>query len=81
MNGYKKVIKSQETRLAILRLLRFVPDKIMIKMQYRIKTGKRLNLKHPKRYTEKLQWSNSIFIISRVCTPMRLYINLFCLFS
>lgn len=56
MNGYKKIIKSQETRLAILRLLRFVPDKIMIKLQYRIKTGKRLNLQHPKRYTEKLQW-------------------------
>jgi hypothetical protein len=28
----------------------------MIKMQYFIKTGRRLNLKNPQRYTEKLQW-------------------------
>lgn len=28
----------------------------MIMMQYRIKTGRRLNLKEPKRFTEKLQW-------------------------
>ncbi|MBQ8319645.1 MAG: carbonic anhydrase [Clostridia bacterium] len=28
----------------------------MLKMQYKIKTGRQLNLKDPKRYTEKLQW-------------------------
>lgn len=28
----------------------------MIKLQYRIKTGRRLNLKNPRRYTEKIQW-------------------------
>lgn len=28
----------------------------MLKLQYRIKTGRKLNLKNPKRYTEKLQW-------------------------
>ena len=28
----------------------------MIAIQYRIKTGRKLNLKHPVRYTEKLQW-------------------------
>lgn len=28
----------------------------MITLQYRIKTGHKLNLKKPKRYTEKLQW-------------------------
>lgn len=43
-------------RFAILRALRFIPDKPMIKLQYRIKTGRRLNLKNPTRYTEKLQW-------------------------
>jgi len=53
---YKKIIKSRETRLRILRTLDFIPDKTMIKMQYFIKTGRRLNLKNPQRYTEKLQW-------------------------
>ena len=53
---YKKIIKSQKVRLKILDLLSFVPDKTMIKFQYRIKTGRKLNLKNPQRYTEKIQW-------------------------
>lgn len=53
---YKKLIRKRETRLKLLRLLDFVPDKTMIELQYRIKTGRKLNLKNPKRYTEKLQW-------------------------
>ena len=28
----------------------------MVQLQYRIKTGRKLNLKNPQRYTEKLQW-------------------------
>src|SRR5699024_8699123 len=39
-----------------LSLTEFIPDKIMIKLQYWIKTGRRLNLKNPKRFNEKLQW-------------------------
>lgn len=54
--NYKRFIKSRETRETILRFLSFVPDKLMIKIQYRIKLGRRLNLKSPKRFTEKLQW-------------------------
>ena len=53
---YKKIIKSRALRMKILRALTFIPDKPMIKLQYRIKTGRKLNLKNPKRYTEKLQW-------------------------
>ena len=56
MNFYKKIIKSQDMRLKILRILKNVPDKPMVKLQYRIKTGNKLNLKNPCRYTEKLQW-------------------------
>lgn len=56
MDGYKKIVKSPETRRRILRLLRFVPDTPMLKLQYRIKVGRRLNLHNPVRYTEKLQW-------------------------
>lgn len=53
---YNKIIRNQETRFKILNLLRFIPDKTMIQLQYKIKTGRKLNLKNPKRYTEKLQW-------------------------
>ena len=33
-----------------------VPDKLYLKMKYRLRTGNSLNLKNPKRYTEKSQW-------------------------
>ena len=53
---YKKVIKSRTVRVKIMQALSFVPDKWMVSLQYRIKTGHKLNLKDPKRFTEKLQW-------------------------
>ncbi len=53
---YKKIIRNRSVRLSILRLLSFIPDKTMIKLQYRLKTGRKLNLKEPKRFTEKIQW-------------------------
>ena len=53
--NYKKIIKSQKLRVKILSVLSFVPDKTMVKLQYRIKTGRKLNLKDPKRFTEKIQ--------------------------
>ena len=56
MDFYKKVIKNKHLRFKILSALSFVPDKAMLKVQYKIKTGRKLNLKNPKRYTEKLQW-------------------------
>ena len=54
--SYKNLIKSRKTRLAILRLMAFIPDKTMVKIQYRIKLHRKLDLKNPKRFTEKLQW-------------------------
>ena len=56
MLDYKKIIKSRRIRLIILDVLSFIPDKPMIKLQYRLKTGRKLNLENPERYTEKLQW-------------------------
>ncbi len=53
---YKKFIRQRKTRVRILRFLSFVPDIPMLKFQYWIKTGNRLNLKNPVRFTEKLQW-------------------------
>lgn len=56
MNGYKKIIASAEARRRILSALSFIPDGAMIRLQYRIKTGRWPNLRNPERYTEKLQW-------------------------
>ena len=56
MDFYKKIINNKNIRFRILSLLRFVPDDLMLKIQYRIKLGRKLNLENPKRYTEKIQW-------------------------
>ncbi len=53
---YKKLIKSRNLRVKIMQALSFVPDEMMVKIQYRMKTGRKLNLKNPQRFTEKLQW-------------------------
>ena len=53
---YKRLIKSRQLRLRILELLSFIPDQLMLDLQYRIKTGRNINWKNPQRYTEKLQW-------------------------
>jgi hypothetical protein len=54
--NYKKLIPNQKMRLRILKLTDFLPDKMMIKLQYRIANGRKLDLKKPVRFTEKLQW-------------------------
>lgn len=53
--NYKKIIKSQKLRFAILRALSWIPDNLMLPLQYRIKLGRKCNLKNPRRWTEKLQ--------------------------
>lgn len=53
---YKKVIRNAQMRYAILRALSWIPDSLMVQLQYRIKMGFFPNLKSPQRYTEKLQY-------------------------
>ncbi len=53
---YKKIFRTRKMRTRILRLLNFVPDESMLKLQYRVKLNRKLNLKNPLRFTEKLQW-------------------------
>lgn len=53
--NYKRIVKNQNTRFAILKALSWVPDSVMLKFQYRIKLSRKCNLKNPKRWTEKLQ--------------------------
>ena len=55
-NAYKKIFKSRSMRLKILKFLRFIPDKAMLKLEYRIKVRKPLNLNDPQTLNEKLQW-------------------------
>lgn len=54
--NYKKIIKNRGLRIKILNCLSFIPDKQMIQIQYYMKLGRKVNLKNPKRYTEKVQW-------------------------
>lgn len=56
MNEYKNIIKSAKVRRTILDILSFLPDSIMLPLQYRIKLGRKLNIKNPERFTEKIQW-------------------------
>lgn len=56
MVDYRNIIKSRELRLKLINLLRFIPDKPYLKMVYRIKTGKKLNMKNPKTFCDKLNW-------------------------
>ena len=56
MDIVKKLVPSKKARFKLISLLRFVPDKPMLKLQYRVKCRRKLDLKNPQRYTEKLQW-------------------------
>lgn len=53
---YKKIFKNQEFRLKLINCLRFIPTKPYLKMVYKIKTGRKLNLKNPVGFNEKLNW-------------------------
>ena len=55
MNLYKKFIPKR-ARFALLRAMRFIPDKQMLQFQYWIKLKRKLDLDNPQRYSEKLQW-------------------------
>lgn len=50
----------REPQLLIIALLRdygsWIPDKLYLQMQYRLETGRRLNLDNPQVYGEKIQW-------------------------
>ncbi|MBR2883982.1 MAG: glycosyl transferase [Clostridia bacterium] len=56
MIDYRNIIKNREVRLKLIKCLRFIPTKLYLKMVYRIKTGKKLNLKNPTGFNEKLNW-------------------------
>ncbi|MDW0116305.1 ATP-grasp fold amidoligase family protein [Sporosarcina thermotolerans] len=51
----KKYIKPSFLR-RIYGILDLLPDEIVLKLQYRVALGRRLNIKNPERFTEKIQW-------------------------
>lgn len=51
----KKLIRSQRVRHKLMYLGRFIPDLIMITLQYRLLLKRWPNLKSPKRFTEWIQ--------------------------
>ena len=52
----KNVLKEKYRELNDSGMLRFIPDKAFLRMTYRLKMGKRLNLQEPELFNEKLQW-------------------------
>ncbi|MFB9861021.1 ATP-grasp fold amidoligase family protein [Salinicoccus siamensis] len=64
--NYKSLIPNQELRLSLLKVTEFIPDKQMIKLQYKIATGRKLDLINPRRFTEKLQWYKLYYRDSRM---------------
>ncbi len=53
---YKKIFRDREKRLKLIYKLSFLPDKLYLKMVFRIKTGRKLNLKNPTGFNEKQNW-------------------------
>lgn len=53
--NYKKIFKSRKSRTKLLSKLSWLPDSIMLRLQYRIKMGFWPDFKHPRRLSEKLQ--------------------------
>ena len=59
MASILKLLKNPAKIVHILDKLyvsRVIPDRTYLKLKYRAAFGKKLNLKDPKTYNEKLQW-------------------------
>ncbi len=59
MGTIEKLVKNPAKIVFILDKIgvsRLIPDRAYLKLKYRASMGKKLNLKHPKTFNEKLQW-------------------------
>ena len=64
LNSLIKIIKYEKKELpwaiyrnlAIMGVTNFIPDTIHLKICYRLACGKKLDLKNPKTFNEKIQW-------------------------
>lgn len=57
----KQLIRNQKFRHFLMKCGAWLPDSIMLPIQYRLTTGRWLHLKNPKRFTEKIQWYKSYY--------------------
>lgn len=48
--------KNREIIYMLIGFARFIPDSIYLKILYRLKIGKKLNLSNPQTFNEKIQW-------------------------
>jgi len=48
--------KNKDKSVKIASLLRWMPNKIYLKILYRLKTGRKLNLKNPVGFNDKMNW-------------------------
>lgn len=55
MIDYRKVTGTRNLRRWVLSTLSWLPDKLLVSFQYFLQTGKRLHLKNPVLFNEKLQ--------------------------
>ena len=53
--NYKSIVSSRKLRVYILTFFNWIPNEIMLRVQYRMQTGRKLNLKNAQRFTEKIQ--------------------------
>lgn len=51
----KDIIKSQSIRHLMLKLFAWLPDRVMLPLQYWLTLHRKLNMKNPQRFTEKIQ--------------------------
>ena len=49
-------LKTTVVKLWLRGYLNWLPDKAFLKLMFYVRMGKKLDLKHPKTYSEKLQW-------------------------
>jgi hypothetical protein len=58
----KKIIKGIKNPAVFLlyilnlKVFKYIPDDILLKLKFRLKIGRKLNLRNPKTFNEKLQW-------------------------
>lgn len=54
-------MQTRKIKYIIAKLLFFIPDSLMLRIQYRILLKRSLNLKNPKRFTEKIQYYKAYY--------------------
>jgi hypothetical protein len=55
-NNRSEIKKAVANNIALSPIFRILSDKTFLKLQYKLIIGKKLNLKNPKTFNEKLQW-------------------------